>query len=294
MKFHNLFFSVVSAACSAPLLGNSKATCNGKNESDYIVDYGVNGSTITLCIQNAVDDGWIALGPGEGMLGTVVGCWGNDTTSSFDLINNATHDIVGDSSNLSALNINCEVKDDGKRCLCFDFPDDKISGTMETAKFQWACAESGVALEANGTKHAAKGTFVLNLTSLVVPNVTEGAEGGAGEPNVNCPTCPVCPTCNTSCPECPKCETNASSLNLGFLEKTEVKVAGACIVAFLVVSAFGCCCCICSQNRKLAEGQRRALNQARIAEDQHRRANQALAMGGARIPGRSAPRRGRR
>jgi len=177
LKFHNLLFAVVSAACSAPLLGNSKATCNGKKTNDYTVDYGVEGSTITVCIQNEKDTGWIALGPGDSMTGTVVGYSGDAPPSSWSI--EAFMIQAGDSNNLNAKNFVAEVKN-GKPCMCFDFPEGKIKGVAASAKFQWARGKGGEALNPQN-KHAKKGTFVLDLTDLVAEEPAESPAQGPAE-----------------------------------------------------------------------------------------------------------------
>merc|ERR1719402_939339 len=146
LKFHNLLFAVVSAGCSEPLLGNNKTTCNGKNTSDYSVDYGVNGSTITICIRNQKDGGWIALGPGTRMEGTVVGSWGIGLFDAFDLNRTDEDGITADNSTeLGHTNVVVE-EEGGKRVLCFDIPKAKIDGTEAAAKFIWA--RGGDTLEA--------------------------------------------------------------------------------------------------------------------------------------------------
>jgi len=235
MKFHNLF-AVVSAACSEPLLGNSKATCNGMATDDVIVDYGVAGNMITLCIQNEKNNDWIALGPGTGMEGTVVGFWGfggTDGINAFDIVRGAITAIgstkLGYTNEEAAMTQTSPNTNNGMRKLCFDIPDTKIDGTMANAKFMWARGKAGgttgTLAVGSQNKHAASGDFALDLCSAKPSGKCEVSadETTTVAPNV---TTTVAPNVTTTV----KTITGEES----FLDKTVVRIAGVFVVLLAV------------------------------------------------------------
>jgi len=251
MKFHNLLFAVVSAGCSEPLLGNNKTTCNGKNTSDYSVDYGVNGSTITICIRNQKDDGWIALGPGTRMEGTVVGSWGQGQFNAFDLNRTDEDGITADNSTeLDHTNVVVE-EEGGKRVLCFDILKAKIEGTEAAAKFIWA--RGGDTLEAgSANKHNRAGKFVLDLTDLEV-SVEENDTTTTVTANVTANV-----TTNSTDTEGKEEEEEEESL----LDKTEVRIAGV----FVVLLAAGGGYFIYERKQKESQAREAAAEAERAAE----------------------------
>jgi len=188
----------------------------------------VDGSTVTVCIQNR-DDGWIALGPGEYMKGTVIGYSGGGPPASWDIDIGKDPKITEDGSNgLNAQNFVNEVKNN-KRLLCFDFADAKLEVKAGKAKFQWARGKSGVALNADN-KHTSRGTFVFDPTDVEPggPAESPSAESPPVESPSPAPSPPPVAPVVTVPPAWSEAKVERGEPS--FLERNKFAIAGVLIV----------------------------------------------------------------
>lgn len=142
-------FVLVSAACKKGKLGIDGAPCKGKSTAHYSCDYGLGGGKkVKICCENKKTDGWLAVGTGSGMEGSVAGIWSGGTS---------TYTLSGPDNFEKDSTPGLAIESPKDQIICFEAK----KPSSASLKLQWAWGSGTLSNDAK--KHDENGNFVLTL-----------------------------------------------------------------------------------------------------------------------------------
>eukprot|EP00397_Hematodinium_sp_SG-2012_P010201 GEMP01010310.1.p1 GENE.GEMP01010310.1~~GEMP01010310.1.p1 ORF type:complete len:764 (+),score=137.11 GEMP01010310.1:527-2818(+) len=155
-----------TSACPKSTLGDKKMTCKVvSTEHNFELDYGYDkeGKTVSFCGTNTDNDGWVGVGPGKNMDGTVVILADKKTHGAYALeefrLGKARPEFTDPKT------IQNKVVD-GKRMVCGTIGVKTLDehGGITSASFVYAVGAAGEEFT-SGKKHASKGKLVIDFVT---------------------------------------------------------------------------------------------------------------------------------